>query len=501
MTRRATTRAVAHAATTGLRIAIYTRRSTDEAHQKYSIEAQTVGLHAYITSQPDWTLVASFTDDASGAKRDRPGLTKALAAAQASEFDILLVYRVDRFSRSIRDLSQLIAELDKTGVAFRSATEPFDTATPAGRMLVFMLGVFAQFERDLIIERVVGGMERKAASGKWTLGAAPYGYRIDPDEHILLPHDDEAVIVKEVFRLYTYRRLGTRAIAKHLNAQGLRRRSGRPWSHKTVTDVLTNPAYLGEIRFRAILVPDAHQPLITTRTFELADRILTERGENPARKAAATTDYHLSGKMTCPRCGHAYLGTNATGRHHVYRYYTCATRSRHGVEYCPGPRIDADVLDRQILDLLCNFLTGRTDLITEAITAARVDYRRTQAGYEEELAAIAGQLTAKDTAVDKYLTAYENNKISEAVVARRVDQLTTEIQQLRGRRDELTLLLAADPGEPDPDHLAEIPARIPHLLATADAPLRRALCDALIAEVRLTGDVTTATPVFTAPHP
>jgi hypothetical protein len=126
-------------------------------------------------------------------------------------------------------------------------------------------------------------------------------------------------------------------------------------------------------------------------------------------------------------------------------------------------------------------------------TWSRTEFRLS---YEQELAALAGQLTAKDTSVDKYLAAYETSKINEAVVARRVDQLTSEIRQLRDRCDELTLLLDADSGEPHPDHLAEIPARIREIITTADAPLRRTLCDALIAEAHLTTGSTSATPVF-----
>jgi site-specific DNA recombinase len=137
---------VATIAESGVRVAIYVRRSTDEEHQPFSIEAQDSRLRAYVKSQPGWSLVARFEDDASGAKLDRPGLDKALAAARAGRFDVLLVYRVDRFTRRIRDLVTLLDELDRAGVVFRSATEPFDTSTPAGRMLVQMLGVFAEFE-------------------------------------------------------------------------------------------------------------------------------------------------------------------------------------------------------------------------------------------------------------------------------------------------------------------------------------------------------------------
>jgi site-specific DNA recombinase len=162
-----------------VRIGIYLRRSTDDEHQPYSIEAQETRLAAYIDSQPGWQLVARFCDDASGATAQRNDLQRALAAARTGLIDVLLVLRVDRFSRNLRDLVVLLDELDHAGVAFRSATEPFDTSTPMGRMLVQMLGMFAQFERDVIIDRVIAGMERKATKGKWKGGKRPFGYQVD----------------------------------------------------------------------------------------------------------------------------------------------------------------------------------------------------------------------------------------------------------------------------------------------------------------------------------
>jgi site-specific DNA recombinase len=105
-----------------IRVAIYIRRSTDDEHQPYSLEAQLQKLTAFVASQPGWKITLTFSDDASGATLDRPGLAKALAAARAGRYDLLLVYRLDRFSRRIRDLATLIDDLDAAGVAFRSAT-------------------------------------------------------------------------------------------------------------------------------------------------------------------------------------------------------------------------------------------------------------------------------------------------------------------------------------------------------------------------------------------
>jgi site-specific DNA recombinase len=346
MGRRTRTKTVAAVAEHGVRVAIYVRRSTDDEHQPFSIEAQDTRLRSYVKSQPGWSLVARFEDDASGAKLNRTGLQKALAAAAAGKYDVLLVYRVDRFTRRIHDLVALLDELDNAGVTFRSATEPFDTSTPAGRMLVQMLGVFAEFEREMIIDRVINGMERKAAKGRWTTGLVPFGYTRDADD-ILVVVDDEITIVKLIFRLYTRRRLGCRAIAAYLNERNLLRRTAhrkaeaqprvQPWSHKTVADVLTNRVYLGEINFREIVAADAHAAVVDPATFDLAQQILTERGEMPGKKATASSEYHLTGKITCPACNRRYLGTNAHGRSRTYRYYTCFTRNRYGVDRCSAP--------------------------------------------------------------------------------------------------------------------------------------------------------------------
>jgi site-specific DNA recombinase len=184
-----------------IRVATYTRISTDEAHQPYSLEAQTERLGAYIKSQDGWELARQFTDQMTGSKLERPGLQRALGEAKAARFDLLLVYRVDRISRSVRGLAQILEDLDRLGVLFRSATEPFDTGTPAGRMMVQMLGVFAEFERATLIDRVIAGMERKAARGGWHGGMVPFGYRLSAD-HSLETKMEEAPLVKLIFELY-----------------------------------------------------------------------------------------------------------------------------------------------------------------------------------------------------------------------------------------------------------------------------------------------------------
>ena len=151
-----------------MKVAIYRRISTDEERQPFSLDAQQERLAAYIAAQPGWALNRSYSDRMSGKRLDRPGLQQALHDARTGRYDLLLVFKVDRLARSTGGLAKVREELDACGVAFRSASEPFDTSTAAGRMMMQMLGVFAEFEREMIVERTRMGLARKAARGEWT---------------------------------------------------------------------------------------------------------------------------------------------------------------------------------------------------------------------------------------------------------------------------------------------------------------------------------------------
>ena len=220
-----------------------------------------------MTSQPEWRIERRYEDQFTGTVIDRPALTRLLKDAKHGRFDVLLVYRVDRLARSIRGLAQIIDELDQAGVIFRSATEPFDTGTPAGRMMVQMLGVFAEFERALIVERITAGLERKAARGGWCGGQRPFGLNIAADRDSLERNPAEAPLVPVIFDHYVNRKAGSSALATWLNEQGYRTKNGRLWSAASVITVIRNRTYLGEIYYRGNWYPAPHEPLIPTRAF------------------------------------------------------------------------------------------------------------------------------------------------------------------------------------------------------------------------------------------
>ncbi len=484
------------------RIAIYLRRSTDEDHQPFSLEAQETKLRAFVESQPgDWEIVAVYSDDASGASTDRPQLQKALRAARAGLFDTLLVYRVDRFSRSLRDLTGLLDELSDADVVFRSATEPFDTATPVGRMLVQMLGVFAEFERETIIDRVIAGMERKAAKGLWTGGPRPFGYNIDRNLDKLVPNTTEAATVRTIFDLYAIDRLGTKTIAGRLNDQGLRTRLGKPWSQHTVEMTITNRIYLGEKTFRDIVVPNAHEPIIAPDQFDRAQSILARRSAHIGQRAANPSAYTLTGLIRCPQCGRGYIGTAAKGRHKTYRYYTCWSRARYGNKAgCDIHRFNADELEAAIGDALLDFFTTGHQLITDAITRFQQTHAASTGTKREQLATVKKELRDNATAVDRYLTAFERGTLNDDApeIRVRLDALKSQAKALRARKAELELELDQAPQPLGPADLAEIRTEIQHTLTSDNHMLRKSLFEALIQEVTIIAD-DAVRPVFKLP--
>ncbi|TQN32638.1 site-specific DNA recombinase [Haloactinospora alba] len=481
-----------------MRVAIYIRISTDEENQPFSLEAQENKLRSYISSQDDWHVVQIYSEQASGSATERPQLNKLLAAARAGRFDLVLVYRVDRFSRSVRGLAQLMDELDSAGVVFRSATEPFDTSDPAGRMMVQMLAVFAEFERATLIDRVINGMERKAARGEWCGGARPYGYSIDPHTNKLIVKEDEAGLPPHIFQMYTHKRLGAKEIANQLNDQGHRTKTGKPWSRNSVLTVLRNRAYIGEVFFRGQYHSGAHPALVEENVFAAAQEILTARGDDRAKRAGNASDYLLSGCLTCPECHKNYLGHAAHGNKYRYRYYSCYSRLRYGKKTCSSQQFPADQLERAVLEALLETYQ-RTDLFEEAI--AEVARRRSELAehYRAELTSVETDLANTEAAIERYLAAFESGTMSESVCGSRVKELAGKAAQLRDRHGELARLCSQETeAAPTQEELAAMRDHIHHAVTNGSPPVVKNLVQSLVAEVRITGE-RTVQPVFRIP--
>jgi site-specific DNA recombinase len=480
-----------------VRIATYTRISTDEAHQPYSLEAQADRLGKYAASQDGWKIVRRFTDQTSGATLERPGLERALSEAQAKRFDLLLVYRVDRLARSVRGLAHVLHALDEAGVLFRSATEPFDTASSAGRMMVQMLGVFAEFERATIVERVIAGMERKAARGEWTGGSVPFGYRLDQDRRFLIPDPREAPIVSDIFERYAQRNHGAQTLARWLSSRGYRTKQGKPFNAPAVLTILRNRAYLGEIYFRGRHYPAPHEPLIDLATFQRAHQILAERGEDCSLRRSNQSDYLLTGLVKCARCGKRYIGAAAHGHGGRYPYYVCFSRQRYGRARCQADRLPAEALEDAILDQLTRLLSD-SRLVEQAIQEAHAQLDQDRPKRQAEIERIAEEIKYTNQTLDRYFHAFEQGAMPEAACGARIRELTSKLHGLQTHRDELAINNDQPPEPLGKDDLRDLAAHVRQVIQQGDPPTRKTLLQALIHEIQVV-DRDQIQPIFSLP--
>lgn len=326
-----------------MRVALYLRVSSEEqAREGFSIAAQHRALRAFCTSQ-GWAVAASFADEGySGKDLRRPALTRLIAGARGGRFDVVLIWRLDRLSRRQSHTLRLIEDiLAPAGVGLRSATEAFDTTTAAGKAMVGMLAVFAQLERESIIERTKLGLRERTRQGKWA-GAAPWGYRYGEDGG-LAPDPEAAAWVTALFLRAADpgQAGGPASLAAWLHSRGAPPpRAGGRWWPGTVRLILENRAYLGERRQGEGWIPSSHPPLVDAAAFAAAQDGL---GRRPPRAPG----YLLAGIGFCAHCGGRLRGKRQrwpNGRHR--RYYICQER---GVGCAFGwqaaERVDAAVLE------------------------------------------------------------------------------------------------------------------------------------------------------------
>jgi site-specific DNA recombinase len=441
-----------------VRVATYVRISTDETMQPHSLAAQAQRLEAFAQSQEGWRIVRRFEDKASGASVDRPGLQRMLAEAEAGRFELLLVYKVDRLARSARGLTQLLEQLDAAEVGFRSASEPFDTTSAPGRMMVQMLGVFAEFERATIIDRVIAGMERKASRGEWTGGRLPYGYRLDPQRRHLQPDPTETPLIEEVFDRYARRLEGATTIAHWLSDNGYRTKNNKPFNPQAVLTILRNRIYLGEIFYRGNHYPAPHPALISTELFDQAQQILRQRGDDASLRRSNQSDYLLTGLITCSRCGKRYLGAAANSKAGRYRYYVCFSRQRYGRKHCDADRLRADQLEHLILDQLDHVLNNRP-LLHQAIADAHAELSADRPRRQAQLIQLDSETRKVDAALERYFDAFEAGTLTAAACKDRVDALVARRSLLEQRKTELEAAAAEEPPAPTDADLAELAAQ------------------------------------------
>jgi DNA invertase Pin-like site-specific DNA recombinase len=359
-----------------LRCAVYTRKSSEEGlEQEFnSLDAQREACISYIASQRSegWIALARQYDDGgvSGGTLDRPALKRLLAEIENGLVDVVVVYKIDRLSRALMDFAKLVEIFDRNSVTFVAVTQSFNTTTSMGRLTLNILLSFAQFEREVIGERIRDKIAASRKRGMWMGGVVPLGYRIH--ERKLVIHDEEAATVRAIFERFV--ELGSVALlARSLTADGFHTRRGNPFDKATVYKVLANRVYLGEAVHKGVAYPGEHQAIVDRKLWDKVRSILQESPRTRAGRARTQTPALLKGLLHGPT-GRAMSPTHTRRGNKQYRYYVSQSVLKHGPEACPVRRVPAAEIEAAVINQLRCMLRS-PEIIVATWRAARSEIK------------------------------------------------------------------------------------------------------------------------------
>jgi site-specific DNA recombinase len=335
---------------------IYCRVSTVEQSREdhYSLDNQEQRGRDYLKMKR-WQLFKVRKDVASGKNSDRPGFQELLADIRAKRVDVVVVYRLDRLSRNVKDIYEFLDLIRTSGVAFVSVTEGFDTTTAMGRAMLGVAAVFAQLTREMIAENTRDGLMRRAEAGYFNGNPTSfYGYDYDREQMLLVPNPEKAAVVRQIFTWFVEHKWGQVRICRVLNLQGIPSKMGGEWHQATVADMLRNPVYCGRVRVNGTVAEGRHEAIIAPEVFDEAQELIKSRAPMPPR--TQHSKHLLSGIARCGTCGTClkahYIAASPKGstKTYDYRLYGHSANARVGAKSCRGFAKSADRLEAVIVD-------------------------------------------------------------------------------------------------------------------------------------------------------
>jgi site-specific DNA recombinase len=442
--------AAAAVATVPVRCAIYTRKSTDEGLDRdfNSLDNQREAAEAYIKSQREacWEAIPARYDDGgfSGGNTVRPALQRLLADIEAGRVDRVVVYKIDRLSRSLLDFAKLADFFETHACSIVSVTQQLDTSTSMGRLTMNMLLSFAQFEREMVSDRTRDKMRAARRRGKWTGGMQILGYDVAPEGGRLLVNKDEAVVVRAIFDLYLEKR-SLMATVQELNRRGWCRKSwqtregrwrqGNAWEVATLRRVLKDSLYAGMAKLGDQTFPGEHDGIVPKAVFNAVQQAMKENKRTGGAVLRNSQGALLRGLLRCAPCDAAMVHTWARKAGRLYRYYVCSAAQKKGRDTCPTRSVPADKLE---------------DFVVEQIRTIGADPRLQRETFRQALAQVAAQRRGLKTE-DK--------------------RLRDEVPKARAEVDRLVKAVAAAAGQAA-EALREALAAAQERLVTLEARLR-----------------------------
>lgn len=416
-----------------MRVGLYPRVSGHEQEDNYSIPDQIDRMKKYCESR-DWMVYKIYTDSGfTGSNMERPGLQDMIKDVEKGKLDMVLVYKLDRLSRSQKDTLYLIEDVfDKHGVSFTSITENFDTSTPFGKATLGMLAVFAQLEREKIKERTMAGKDGRAKEGKWHGGRwIPIGYEYI--DGLLVQNEFEIVQIREIADLFL-KGTPVRTIERICSKKGFRHKHGE-WNSKTIKRVLSNPTNIGMIKNRDKWYKGIHDPIFDQKTFDAIQELMKERREQYGSFKAHKS--LLGGILYCKNCGGRYA-RQRWNEHYVYMCYSRAKTMKAMIKdpTCKNKNYRMEVLETAILSEIHKLAVdpGRIEQVRE---------NRPVSDIAEKIKAIKSEIEKIDKQISKMMDLYALGTIDLDVISGKVGEmnaskaaLTKELESMNVPRTE-----------------------------------------------------------------
>ena len=458
-------------------IAIYCRVSTEEQSENgYSIDEQERLLEEWCKKM-GYVIYKCYSDRGISGKniKDRPALKELLSDAKAGKFDMVISWKINRVSRKLEDVLKIVNILEKNNITFKSYSEPFETDTPAGRMQFQMMALIGEFERGTIAQNVKMGMIAKAKSGNWC-GGRVLGYDLVPNnspeeekkgKNKLKINEKEAEIVRFIFNEYSKGK-GYKAITNQINKLGYKTKKGNNFSVGSIRDILTNPVYIGEIRYNVrqnwsekrrrninpnpIRVKGKHEAIIDRELWDKVQLILESKKGKPSR--IYDGEYPLTGILRCPKCGAGMVisrttNTLADGSKKRIAYYCCGNWKNKGTSVCNSNTIRVDKANEYVFKKIEELVSNEAMIkaVVKNINKERKDKVKPA---KRLLGDIDKELEKLDKRKRKIFEAYEDDILTKEEFQTRKNELNEKIRILEEEKKPLLNTISEEVSEEIP---------------------------------------------------
>ncbi|NLY01558.1 MAG: recombinase family protein [Rhodopirellula sp.] len=432
-----------------VRCAIYTRKSTDEGLDQdfNSLDAQREAAEAYIASQQHegWVCLPDRYDDGgfTGANMERPALKRLFEDLEAGHIDCVVVYKVDRLSRSLLDFARMMETFEKHQVSFVSVTQQFNTTHSMGRLTLNILLSFAQFEREIISERTRDKIAAARRKGKWMGGKPLLGYDLllGPGGGKLIVNEDEAVRVRAIFDEYIQRQSLIRTV-QVLNERGWttkrwttrkgNERGGQPFDKASLFRLLSNVVYRGKVRYKDEVHAGEHEAIIDEDIWTRVQKMLRSNGRTGGMHVRNKYGALLKGLLHCKPCDRVMMHTYTAKGNRRYRYYVCYTAQKQGWHACPSKSVPAEEIERFVVEQI------RAVGKDPAVMAMALDQARAQA--MEEMAALESDARIAEREIGRIhgeVTKVAADAATNGHAASRLAELHERLREAEQRLSEL----------------------------------------------------------------